>query len=61
MRVDVLTAASERAFTLEERALRGQWVWGWPRGDDTRSPCFLTEREALSYVADRLRRGAVFE
>jgi len=47
--------------TLEERPLRGQWVWGWRRGDDTRWPCFLTEREALSYMADRLRRTAAFE
>jgi hypothetical protein len=46
---------------LEESPLRGQWVWGWRRGDDTRWPCFLTEREALSYMADRLRRSAAFE
>jgi hypothetical protein len=30
-------------------------------GDDDRHPCFLTEREALAYMADRLRRIAVFE
>jgi hypothetical protein len=59
--VDVLHRAGERGFQLEERPLRGQWVWGWRRGDDTRHPCFLTEREALSYMADRLRRVAVFE
>jgi hypothetical protein len=59
--VDVLAEAAERGFTLEERPLRGRWVWGWRRGDDTRWPCFLTEREALSYMADRLRRTAVFE
>jgi hypothetical protein len=60
--VDVLTAAAEQGFQLEERPLRGRWVWGW-RGatDDTRWPCFLTEREALSYMADRLRRTAAFE
>jgi phospholipase C len=37
-RVDVLTEAAERGFTLEERPLRGQWVRGWRRGDDTRHP-----------------------
>jgi hypothetical protein len=26
-----------------------------------RIPCYLTEREALSYMADPLRRAAVFE
>jgi hypothetical protein len=31
------------------------------RGDDTRFPCYLSEREALSWMADRLRRTAVFE
>jgi hypothetical protein len=59
--VDVLDAAAERGFTLEERPLRGQWVWGWRCGDDMRWPCFLSEREAISYRADRLRRTAVFE
>jgi hypothetical protein len=41
--------------------LRGQWVWSWRRGDDARFPCYLSEREALSWMADRLRRAAVFE
>jgi hypothetical protein len=59
--VDVLTAAAERGFELEERPLRGQWVRGWRRGDDTRFPCYLSEREALGWMADRLRRVAVFE
>ena len=53
--MDVRAEAAERGFTLEERPLRGKWVWGWRRGDDTRWPCFLTEREALSYIADGLR------
>jgi hypothetical protein len=58
--VDVRDEAAARGFQLEERLLRGQWVRGWRRGDDTRFPCYLTEREALSYMADRLRRTAVF-
>jgi hypothetical protein len=50
--MDTREAAAQRGFELEERPLRG---------DDTRWPCFLTEREALSYMADRLRRTAAFE
>jgi len=57
--VDVRADAAERGFTVEERPLRGPWVWGWRRGDDTRIPCYL-EREALSWMADRLRRTAAF-
>ena len=60
-RVDVRTEAAAQGFELEERPLRGQWVWGWRRGDDTRWPSYLTEREALSYMADRLRRAGAFE
>jgi hypothetical protein len=59
--VDVREVARDQAFELEERPLRVQWVWGWRRGDDTRWPCFLTEREALSYMADCLRRTTAFE
>ena len=60
-RVDVRAEAAQRGFELEERPLHGQWVWGWRRGDDTRFPCYLSEREALSWMADRLRRAEVFE
>jgi hypothetical protein len=59
--VDVLAQAAERSFTLEERPLRGQWVWGRRRGDDTRFPCYLSDREALSWMTDHLRRTAAFE
>jgi hypothetical protein len=31
----------------------------WPCDDG--QPCFLTEREAVSWMVDRLRRIAVFE
>jgi hypothetical protein len=50
-----------QSFELEVKPPRGRWGWAWRRGDDERHPCFLTEREALSYMADRLRRAAVFE
>jgi len=59
--VDVLTEAAERGFELEERPPHGQRVWGWRRGDDTRVLCYRSEREALSYMADRLRHIAAFE
>jgi hypothetical protein len=57
----VVTRALYMGFELEERPLRGRWVWGWRRGDDTRWPCYLSEREALRWMADRLRRTAAFE
>jgi hypothetical protein len=57
---EILDAAQADGFQLEERVCRGQWVHGWRRGDDERWPCFLTRREALSWMADRLTRCAVF-
>jgi hypothetical protein len=59
--MQVIDEARERGYELEERPLAGRWVWGWRRGYDTRHPCFLTEREAISYMRDRLTRIAVFE
>jgi hypothetical protein len=59
--MQVIEQARERGYELEERPLAGQWVWGWRRGDDIRHPCFLTEREALSYMRDRLTRMGAFE
>jgi hypothetical protein len=59
--IDVRAEAASRRFELAERRLRGQWVWAWRRGDDTRFPCHLSEREALRWMADQLRRIAAFE
>jgi len=59
--VDTREAAAQQGFELEERPLRGRCVWGWRRGDDTRFPCYLSEREGLSWMAGRLRRTAAFE
>jgi hypothetical protein len=59
--MSVIEQTREHGYELEERRLNGRWVWGWRRGDDTRHPCFLTEREAISYMRDRLTRIAVFE
>jgi hypothetical protein len=49
--VDVLAEAAERGFHLEERPLRGSWVWGWRRGDDTRGG------RAISPNAKHSRKG----
>ena len=59
--MDITEQAAQREVTLEAKPLQGRWVWAWRRGDDERFPCCLTEREALSYMADRLRRMAMFE
>jgi len=58
--VDVIDQARERRFELEERVIGDAWVWGWSRDGDDRWPCFLPEREALSWIDDRLRRIGVF-
>jgi hypothetical protein len=57
---DVLLAAHEDGFELEERVLGHQWVWGWHRDDDERWPCYLTRHEAVRWMADRLSRVRVF-
>ena len=49
---EIIDAARSDGFGLEERPLRGEWVHGWRRGDDERWPCFLTRREALSWMDD---------
>jgi hypothetical protein len=38
----------------------GQWAVSWVRGGDDRWPCFLEERQAISWMRDRLSRGRVF-
>jgi hypothetical protein len=57
----VLEDAATAGFSLQESYVARQDVWAWRRGDDLRHPCFLSEREAVSWTADRLRRIAVFE
>jgi hypothetical protein len=59
-RMDVREAAAVDGFTLEEKPLAGRWVWAWRRGEDERWPCYLEERQALEWMADRLRRNGVF-
>jgi hypothetical protein len=57
---EIIDAARSDGFELEKRVCRGQWVHGWRRGDDERWRCFLTRREALSWMDDRLARCAAF-
>jgi hypothetical protein len=59
--MDIIDDARTVGFELGERPPNGEWVWGWRRGNDDRWPCFLERRLAVSWMADRLRRGAVFE
>jgi len=59
--MDAIDQAAAKGYTLEERTWQGRPVWAWRRGDDRRHPMFLTEREAVAYMHDRLRRIAVFE
>jgi hypothetical protein len=35
-------------------------VWGWPRGDDERWPCYLTRDEAVRWMAARFNRIRIF-
>jgi hypothetical protein len=59
--MDVIASARLQGFELEERVVGDGWMWGWSLGDDDRWPCFLARRQAVSWMADRLRRTAVFE
>jgi hypothetical protein len=54
--------ASAAGYRLAQRRLDGQLVWWWQRlddPDDTRQPCWLEERQALSYMQAVLDRLAV--
>jgi hypothetical protein len=56
----VLELARADGFELIERMSAGQWAVGWARWDDDRWPCFLEERQAVSWMRNRLNRGRVF-
>jgi hypothetical protein len=57
---EVIEGAARDGFELEERACGDLWVVGWCRGDDSRFPCYLEERQALDWMRDKLSRGRVF-
>jgi hypothetical protein len=58
---DTTDKATANGFPLEDRTWKGRPVSAWRRGEDRRHPMFLSEREAVAYMEDRLRRIAVFE
>jgi hypothetical protein len=57
--VDDDQAIDVAGFDLVERTCRGDWVYGWARGDEERWLCFLERRLAISWMRDRLRRVRV--
>jgi hypothetical protein len=58
---EVIAAARAEGFELVERPVGDVWGWSFVKGDDERRPTFLERRLAISYMADWLRRGRVFE
>jgi len=57
---EVIAEAVSEGFELEERPGGDAWVWGWCRGDDTRWPCYLEQRQAIEWMRDRLYRIRAF-
>ena len=49
-------AAEAEGFELVERPCGDQWAWGFVRESDDRYPCFLEQRQAVSYMRDWLRQ-----
>jgi hypothetical protein len=56
----VIEQARERGHESRGTTAQRPVGLGMRRGDDARWPCYLSEREALSYMADRLTRVAAF-
>jgi hypothetical protein len=53
-------SAATARYRLARRRLNGKLVWWWQRlddPDDTRQPCWLEKRQALSYMEGVLERG----
>lgn len=60
--MDVLVEAERLGFSVTETVRKDdQRVWAWRRGADERWPCFLTKREAIGWMRDRIQRGGVFD
>ena len=52
--------ATAAGYRLARRRLNRRLVWWWQRlddPDDTRQPCWLEDRQALSYMEGVLARG----
>jgi hypothetical protein len=61
---DVEYRAGVAGYRLARRSLRGQLVWWWQLvadPDDTRQPCWLERRQAISYMDAVLDRLAVVQ
>jgi hypothetical protein len=59
---EVEERAEAAGYRLARRSLRGQLAWWWQLivdTDDTRQPCWLERRQALSYMEAVLDRLAV--
>ena len=59
---EVEERAEAAGYRFARRSLRGQLVWWWQLiadPDDTRQPCWLERRQALSYMEAVLDRLAV--
>lgn len=61
LEAEVIELAEREGFELAWRPVGGRLCVGFVRGDDERFPVFGEERLAISYMADWLRRGRVFE
>ena len=62
VRMDVEVRATAAGYRLAQRRLKGQLVWWWQNLDDpedTRQPCWLERRQALSYMQGVLQRNVV--
>ena len=60
--MDVEVRATAAGYRLAQRNLNGQHVWWWERlddPDDTRQPCWLKRRQAISYMEGVLQRSIV--
>jgi hypothetical protein len=60
--VDVEERATAAGYRLARRSLKGQLVSWWQLvadPGDTRQPCWLEQRQAVSYMEDMLDRLAV--
>jgi hypothetical protein len=56
----VMAEEAAEGFELVERTSTGVAAVRWARGYDDRWPCFLEERQVISWMRDRLTRGRVF-
>lgn len=57
MRADVVRDAAALGFTLVQREFdTGSFVWVWLSDDNAPEPRFLTRRQAVAYMDEKLQR-----